>query len=144
MFDLDHTMEDLCGKDIVYYRAIVGRPPEILSVLQCPCTTKEIPLFLRNDVRRVSRFHDSIQRYIPEVQDLQKYMKTAIHNRTTKRKSKLLLSYYPHIAVYDPKNKRVVTLNGLMPHVLYEELAPQGRDEEIKNAIHTYYSLYQH
>lgn len=33
MFELGHTLEDLCCRDIVYYRAIIGRDPEILAVL---------------------------------------------------------------------------------------------------------------
>ena len=36
MFNLEHTLEDLCGKDIVYYRAIHKRNPEVLCVLHCP------------------------------------------------------------------------------------------------------------
>ena len=67
-------------------------------------------------------------------------MRTATPSRTTTRKSKLLLSYYPHMAIYDRKQNKVVTLNCLMPQCMYEELAPQGRDEEIADAIHKHYT----
>ena len=125
----------------MYYRAIVGRTPEVLSVITCPKQRNNISAFLRDKVRSISKFHESILRYIPEVQDIQEYMRTAKPSKKTLRKSNLLQSYYPHTAIYDPSNKQIVTLNGLFPTVLYNELVPQGRDEEIANAIHRYYDI---
>jgi hypothetical protein len=141
MFELEHTMDDLCGRDIVYYRAIVGRKPEVLSVVKCPARPDDIPMFLRDKIRSVSRFQENILRYIPEVQDLQEYMKTAKPSKRTSKKGELLSSYYPHTAIYDPSTKKVVTLNGLFPTVLYKELVPQGRDNEIIEVIHHHYSI---
>ena len=139
MFDLEHTLAEMCGKDIVYYRAIYKRNPEVLCVLHCPKDIKDLQKFLREDYRRVCRYYDGTLQLIPEVQDLQIYMKTAKCCRRTSNNFKKLSSYYPHTALYDTVEKKVVTLNCLMPTELYKEIVPQSRDAEIVNAIDTYY-----
>ena len=136
MFKIDHSLEDLCGKNIIIYRSIIGRKPEVLKVLDCPINLRDVKLFLhRGQYDEVFNLHVKIQNYIPEYQDLMEEIKNKKHNED---RFWLSLSYFPQTAIYDPVTKKVLTIYGINCKCLCEELLPKANEKEIIDIILKY------
>jgi len=134
--------ESLGGTYLVYYRAIHGRPAEVLTWRILP----ENPIELTRNVRyyvpnRCDSHVYTVLPYIPEYRDMEARYKKGIAEGPDQlseymqdRLSRRMASYEMHAAVYDPAAKRVITMNLATPRVFFRELYPELYAERLEEA----------
>lgn len=128
---------DLQNKLIIMYRCIQKRAPDVLGVIYGPTQTSEVGKCMRQ-MKDALAYYDQVMNLIPEVQDIQQFMRECVKpNRTSAKKSSLYLSYFAHFAIYDPVTKTVLTTNAFLP--LLDSTAPIDRQDEIKKVICAYF-----
>ena len=138
--------ESLGGTYLVYYRAIHGRPAEVLTWRVLPENATELVRNVRYYVpNRCDSHVYTVLPYIPEYRDMEERYKKGVAEGPDQlpeymqdRLSRRMASYEMHAAVYDPSTKRVITMNLATPRVFFRELYPElyaDRLEEAHDAI---------
>jgi hypothetical protein len=136
---LNYSYMNTKGKNYIFYRAIIGRDAEVLTVLKAPVNEKEFMHFLRYDLRKTIHFYDSATQIIPEVCELQKMLHTETNDNKISKIVSKLSSYNVNIALYNPKTKTIDTMNAMVPDDMHEELFPTLRSDDVRKAIHLYF-----
>ena len=97
-FDNIHV-DDVLGKQLVYFRQIIGRKIDILNMYDIPSDYKKLYKFFRYSECSEERHYNNMVKFMPEVQDLQV-------NPTLDSDNKIQ-SYLLHKAIYNPLKKIV-------------------------------------
>lgn len=135
MIAADSAMDiELAGKIIVWYRAIQGRPVEIINWRNIPKSEKKLYKFFRYKVDRLDASYESILRLIPEYVDL--VNKPNKSSAETKR----MMSYMVFTAIYDPKAKIVETIRYGVFNEVFEEIFNTSRCGEVEQTIHDFFA----
>lgn len=121
---------DLCGKYVIWYRAIRERDVETLGWMKLPDKIEQCVSFFKDVVFKHDDSFLIKTNLIPEFQDLKKKGK----NKTEEEKL-LFKSYFVHMAIYDAKNKKVDVLQYGCPCNFSAEVYDLTRAEEIKKHI---------
>jgi hypothetical protein len=143
-----HPDIDLRRKYAVHYRAIQGRPVEVMSATRFPKTNKSMNAFFKSDIFPKESFYERVLIYIPEYQDIVAENKspTIMTTHTAQQRAALrakMSSYWPHMAVYDPKTREVEHITYGDYDCLLDDLGfDRSRTQEIKDAIKQAMSLY--
>jgi len=128
---------DLRRKYAVFYRAIEGRPVEVLASFRLPKTNKEVIPFFKKVIHPQEAYYDRILNLIPEYQDMvvrNKSNDTTDEERRALRKK--LASYWPHIAIYNASVREVEHITYTEYDCLIDELDfDRSRTKEIKDRI---------
>jgi len=113
--DLEIPTIDLRGKIVVWYRAVQGRAPDILDVRTLPKTHKGVEMHFKTIIFPHDAYLQELRSYIPEYVDMQ-----AKKGKTTQESEKVH-SYMVHMAIYDPINKSIDTIN----YGVFDEVFPE-------------------
>ena len=126
---------DLKGKHIVWWRAILRRPVEVVGTMEMPKKAEEVDKFFREAVLPHDDKFEVKTNFIPEYMDLKKnimkdYKNVSIQDR------ELYKSYMVHMGVYDSKKKQVLTIHyGVFGEMFNEELFDPNRTSEVQETI---------
>jgi hypothetical protein len=121
---------NLRGKYIVWYRAIVGRPVEIVGLMEMPKKTDEACKFFNKVVLPHDDKYEMKTEFIPQYKDLKE------KKNKTKEEFELFKSYSVHMAIYDAKQKKVLTIHyGVFDEMFLEELFDAKRQHEVEDSI---------
>lgn len=122
------SLED---KYVIFYRAILGRPVEILQAEKTPEDIKEVFKFFRFYINSIEDRFDYITSLIPEVQDIKK-----LNYHDDINLYKKLRSYSVYQAIYNNNTKEVEVLYLGIPNFMNQELGIDlNRNDEIKESI---------
>lgn len=137
--------ETLGGHYLVYYRAIQGRPAEVLTWRVLPENATELARNARYYApNRCEAYANEVLPYIPEYRELEaRYKKGSaegpdrLGEAARDRLLRRMASYELHAAVYDPVAKRVRTMSFATPAAFFRELYAEvyERLEEAHDAI---------
>jgi len=126
---------NLKGKYIVWWRAIQGRPVQVISTMEMPKKSGKVEKFFREAVLPHDDKFEVKTNFIPEYMDLKKRMLTN-YKDVSKKDQDLYKSYMVHMGVYDAKKKKVLTINyGVFAAMFNEELFDSTRTMEVHEAI---------
>ena len=137
---------NLKGKHIVWWRAIKGRPVEIVGRMAMPRKSEDVERFFNDHVLPHDDKFDMKTNFIPEYADIKK-KKMENWRAVTKEEHELYQSYMVHMAIYHPRKKQVLTIHyGIYAEIFNEELfiqegtqeRTQERTQEVKDAILKY------
>ena len=126
---------DLKGKHIVWWRAILRRPLEVVGTMEMPKKAEEVDKFFRGAVLPHDDKFEVKTNFIPEYMDLKKnimkdYKNVSIQDR------ELYKSYMVHMGVYDSKKKQVLTIHyGVFGEMFNEELFDPNRTSDVQETI---------
>lgn len=143
-----HPDIDLRRKYAVFYRAIHGRPVEIMSVTRLPKTNKRMMAFFKSDIYPKERYYENILDYIPEYQDLTAINKGAdiMTKYSAEERAVLrakLSSYWAHMAIYNPDTREVEHITYAEYNCLLDDVGfDRSREQEIKAAVKNVMRLY--
>ena len=128
----DFTIPDirLSGKYVLFWRAIEGRPVEVLRRCRLPHKVEDIIKYFRTNIDRYDDMYENINLLIPEYQDM-----IAMPCPRPPDIQRKLTSFTTHTAIYDPKKHRVETIHYGTFRCLFEEIYGFAREEEVKDAI---------
>ena len=134
--------ESLGRTYLVYYRAIHGRPAEVLTWRVLPENATELVRNVRYYVPNSCDSHVyTVLPYIPEYRDMEERYKKGVAEGPDElseymqdRLSRRMASYEMHAAVYDPVAKRVITMNLATPRVFFRELYPDLYNDRLEEA----------
>lgn len=121
---------DIRGKYVVWWRAITGRPVEIINYMALPRTKADVETYFRDVVTSFDEELVHKTDFIPAYADL----KEKGANRTS-HEDDVFASYRVHMAIYDPKQKTVLTHHYGMMSDIYAEFHDVSRNDEITAAI---------
>jgi hypothetical protein len=131
----DTDLIDLKGKYIVWWRAIKGRPVEVVSTMQMPRKSAEVARFFKEAVLPHDDKFEVKTNFIPEYMDLKKKMLTN-YKAVRKDERELYKSYMVHMGIYNAKTKEVLTIHyGVFDEMFNEELFNPQRTKEVHEAI---------
>ena len=128
----------LKGKTIVFWRAIDGRPVEVFGRLPLPKGERAALNYLAENLDKYQREYDSITRYIPEVQDLQKIVddRGSSDNLSMTeeqiRAANRLFSFDFYCALVDVKSKTVDTIHYGVYSSIFYEFFKREREPEVR------------
>jgi hypothetical protein len=134
--------ESLGGTYLVYYRAIHGRPAEVLTWRILPQNPTELTRNVRYYVpNRCGSHIYTVLPYIPEYRDMEARYKKGSAEGPDKlseymqdRLSRRMASYEMQAAVYDPIAKRVITMNLATPRAFFRELYADLYNDRLEEA----------
>lgn len=124
---------DLKGKYVVWWRAIVDRPVEIMRIVKLPKTSDiEVIRFWRKCIDARDMEFEQMNKFIPVYQDL--FNK----KHKTNQDRKVMNSYNAHMAIYDAKQKKVEHYH----YGVFDELAAETdydplREKELDELLST-------
>lgn len=126
---------DLKGKRVVWWRAIINRPAEILSIIRLPRKSdRQVIKFWKECIDVQDREYEEMCRFIPRYQDLFNKSK-----RTSEERAELW-SYSVYMAIYDKKNEKVEHYHyGLYDEIAEETGYDRGREAEVERLIRKSY-----
>ena len=118
---------NICGMVVVWWRWIKNRPIQMINWIHLPADEEDIEYFMKNVVFKLDdEYLLHTQYLVPEYQDLkEKNMKR------TPEEEELYASYAVHMAIYDPKKKKTLTLKYGLP----TDCSGANNDEKIKEFI---------
>jgi hypothetical protein len=125
-------LTNLCSKYVIWYRAIIGRPVEVLGWMQMPEDDDECMIFFKNVVMKHDASFSIKNNLIPTYQDLKK------KKNRTETETIMFKSFFVHMAIYDGKRKHVDTLIYGCPNKVAEEVYDTSRSIEITEHILKY------
>jgi hypothetical protein len=130
------TSIKLAGKYIVWWRAIIGRQPEVINWMRLPKKKKEVFSFFKEYVVPYDESFEVKTNFIPEYADLKKaiFEKDEKRLKITQAEYELYSSYMVHMAVYDAKKRKVETLHYGMFSEMFSELHNVNK-HDIESAI---------
>jgi hypothetical protein len=123
------------GKYIIFYRAVIGRPVEIIHFYNIDKTES----FFTEQVKFYDDIYDNITSLMPEVQDIRKILRD--NNSTISLEDKLkyrdkLASYNISLALYNPVTREVEDFNyGTFKFMNNELYIKNSRNTEIGDVI---------
>lgn len=135
------TDEDLIGADVVFYRAVLGRPVELLG---CSRISKEY--YETNIGVNIPRYMDDYRRhmrYITSYTDLLRKIKSDEYKQTASPEQKLAdghlyLSYHIHAAVWHRKRRQVIMMDLAIGDKMFRRMygdAIGHREDEIREVV---------
>lgn len=125
--DIDVPKINLKGKYVVWYRAITDRSCEVIGFKKL--LSKDIDTFIRKVIYSIDSHYNNIARFIPEYMDLHK------KKDKTKEETDKQGSYTIYMAIYDPRNANVDSINFEFPRQMFEEVFDISREQEVINTI---------
>lgn len=135
------TDEDLIGSHVVFYRAILGRPVELLgqTVLNREYYEKDLGV----NVPRYMEDYRQHMRYITSYTDLVRKIKSDDYKQTASAEQKLadgrlFMSYDIHAAVWHPKRREVLMLDVAIGDKMFQRMygsAIGHRADEIRALV---------
>jgi len=134
--------ESLGGTYLVYYRAIHGRPAEVLTWRILPENPTELVRNVRYYVpNRCDSHVYTVLPYIPEYRDMEARYKKGSAEGPDKlaeymqdRLLRRMATYEMQAAVYDPIAKRVITMNLATPRAFFRELYADLYNDRLEEA----------
>jgi hypothetical protein len=103
--------EDVLGTIKIYYRAIRGRPVELLKCIHMPKGYIGLCKYLRFDERYDMRFYEQVTNLTPEVQDLRKSMNSMKLSETEELEyKKEIYNYVIFSAIYNRSTDTIVEM----------------------------------
>lgn len=125
---------NLKGRYIVWWRAIKGRPVEIVGMMEMPKKSNEVEKFFKNVILPYDDGFAYKNDFIPQFKDLkEKFFQLGT---LEKDERELYESYFVNMAIYDSKNKKVLTINyGVFDEMFNEEMFDNNRSPEVHEAI---------
>jgi len=118
---------DLRDKIVVWYRVIQGRDPDILDVRSLPKTHKGVEMMFRTTIFPHDAYLQDMRTYIPEYIDLRD------KKGKTPAECEKVHSYMVHMAIYDPKNNNIDTIN----YGVFDEVFPEIFNVSMKDKVET-------
>jgi len=141
-FKVDHNVETMLGKDIVFYRAIEGLPAEIVGQIRAPDNIEHLRDFYKYSFQKMEDFYEKASDLIPDVQEMTRILKVATGaDDETMRVFRRFNSYNVHSAIYDYKKNKIVTMHALIPDCLYDETFCTDREPDARRAIFALYGI---
>jgi hypothetical protein len=137
------SLEDMIrmslGKILVYYRVRHGKPVEIFERLDVPTDMKKAVDFIRVTKVKFEQRLDHIQEYIPEYVEVRNKLKNAqVWTSENDLDMKIMNGYELYPALYDPKDKKVLTTHFLVPNELFYELFDKKREKDVIDAVNAW------
>lgn len=132
----------LPGKIVVFYRHIHDRSPDIVRCYRVPDDEAKALFWLRLHCRYTMEDFLHMTDFIPEYQDLCVLCKDPSLTKEQRNDAIFkMMSYSVEMALYDPKKKRVETLNVSVPTCMFAEFYPDfaERAPVIEAAILSYF-----
>lgn len=103
--------EDVLGTIKIYYRAIRGRPVELLKCIHMPNDYTGLCKYLQFDERYDMRFYEQVTNLTPEVQDLRKMMNSQNLSETEELEyKKQIYNYVIFSAIYNKSIGSIVEM----------------------------------
>lgn len=131
--NLEIPKMDLRGKIVVWYRVVQGRDPDIMDILTLPKTHKGVEIIFRTKVFPHDAYLQDIRSFIPEYVDLRD------KNGKNQFESDKVHSYMVHMAIYDPLNKSIDTINYGVFDQVFSEIFDISRKNSVINTILKYF-----
>jgi len=124
------TNIDLRGKYVVWYRAIVGRHVEVFNKILLPSTHAEVEKYFQKNIMSIDDAFFAKTLFIPEYKDLRDK-----EDLRTEAEERLYASYTVHMAIYDPKTKKVLSQHYGLFSQMFSELFDTKREKDIEDEI---------
>jgi hypothetical protein len=115
---------------VVWYRAIHNREIEIIGDMLLPNNEDEIYTFFKYNVLQQDNKYQALKKFIPEYQDIKNNSELSSIMR-----NKYLDSYTIFMAIYDYKNKNIITMSYGMFDEFFTNLFDQLKLQEAKDLI---------
>ena len=134
-------IDRVLGKIALFYRAIEGKPVEILWSSRLSENREEVIHYFRKKLRPLIHQFEAMTDFIPDVRELRAYIKDPANRNKTKTRNKKIermFSYYPTVLVYDP-NKNEVSHIGDIPHEIHLECGDKTHTTPVLTAIYEYF-----
>lgn len=134
-------IDRVLGKIALFYRAIEGKPVEILWSSRLSENREEVIHYFRKKLRPLIHQFEAMTDFIPDVRELKAYIQDPANKNKTKTRNKKierLFSYYPIVLVYDP-NKNEVSHIGNIPHEIHLECGDKTHTTPVLTAIYEYF-----
>ena len=130
------TIEDLMGTHLVFWRAIEGRPVELIETLHVPHTRAKALAYVGKHYRQLLADYDRIMYYIPTYMDLEKqYRETSTHAILTS-----MVSYSLHCAIVDPTTRTIKTTHWREGDAYLADIFDMKRLKEVEACLHQKYN----
>lgn len=124
---------DLRGKIVVWWRAVSGHNPEVIDIQTLPNTHKGVELLFRTKIFPRDAYLQDMRTYIPDYVDLRERK-----NKTDVERLQLQ-SYMVHMAIYNPIQKEIDTINYGVFDEVFPEIFEVSKSPQVKKAIMHYF-----
>ena len=128
---------NICGKHIVYYRAIYNEPVEIVGRLIIPQDVEESKKYINLNLKPLDNQFENMTDFIPEFKNLEKKY-SSLKNKDTQSAQvlhKKLQSYYVHNVLFDPITKKSSCLYWDTYPMFFNEIFDMNREKEVIETI---------